>query len=83
MRLDKAINETWTVGVETYSDFGQFRSMLPWKQQSQNVWLVGDYSGNPISVEFGAGFGLTPASDSFALKLMLISDLTGEHSLFH
>ena len=32
--------------------------------------------------EFGAGFGLTPASDSFALKLMLISDLTGEHSLF-
>jgi hypothetical protein len=81
-RLDYALDKSWTVGVETYSDFGQLRSFVPWKQQSQNIWLVGDYSGDPISVEFGAGFGLTPASDSFAVKLMLISDLTGEHSLF-
>ena len=43
---------------------------------------LGDYSGNLVSVGFGAGFGLSPASDSFAIKLMLIRDLTGEHSLF-
>ena len=81
-RLDYAIDKTWTVAMEEYSDFGQLRRFLPGDQQNHALWLVGDYSGNPVSVEFGAGFGLTPASDSFAVKLMLISDLTGEHSLF-
>lgn len=81
-RLDYAIDKSWTVAVEEYSDFGQLRKFLSGDQQSHQLWMVGDYSGDPISVEFGAGFGLTPASDSFALKLMLISDLTGEHSLF-
>ncbi len=81
-RLDFAIDKTWTVGLEEYSDFGQLRKFLPGDQQNHALWLVGDYTGNPISVEFGAGFGLTPAADSFAVKLMLISDLTGEHSLF-
>jgi hypothetical protein len=82
-RLDYAIDKTWTVGLEEYSDFGQLRKFLPGSQQSHALWMVGDYSGNPVSVEFGAGFGLTPAADSFAVKLMLISDLTGERSLFN
>jgi len=43
---------------------------------------VVDYSGDPISIEAGVGFGLTPASDKLAVKLMLISDLTGPHGLF-
>jgi hypothetical protein len=28
------------------------------------------------------GFGLTPATDNLAVKLMLITDLTGPHGLF-
>jgi hypothetical protein len=83
MRLDKQIDEKWTVAVESYSEFGELRSFLPADQQSHQLWLVGDYSGDPVSVEFGAGFGLTPASDQLAVKLMLISDLTGPHGLFH
>jgi hypothetical protein len=81
-RLDYAIDKTWTVAMEEYSDFGQLRRFLPGNQQSHQLWAVADYTGMPVSVEFGAGFGLTPAADSFAVKLMLISDLTGEHSLF-
>jgi hypothetical protein len=70
------------VAVEEYSDFGPLRRFLPADRQSHQVWLAGDYSGDPVSVEFGAGAGLTPASDSLTVKLMLISDLTGPHSLF-
>jgi hypothetical protein len=46
------------------------------------LWAVVDYGGDPISIEAGMGFGLTSATDKLAVKLMLISDLTGEHSLF-
>ncbi len=82
MRLDKALNETWTVAVESYSEFGELRNFLPGDQQSHQLWAVADYTGERVSVEFGVGAGLTPASDQFAIKLMLISDLTGEHGLF-
>ena len=44
--------------------------------------LTGDYNGDPISVEFGAGLGMTPASDGLTVKLMFMTDLTGEHGLF-
>jgi hypothetical protein len=81
-RLDYAIDKTWTVALEEYDDFGQLRRFLPGREQFHQLWLVGDYSGDPISVEFGAGFGLTPASNDLTFKLMLMSDLTGEHGLF-
>jgi hypothetical protein len=82
MRLDKALNERWTVALESYSEMGELRNFHPADQQSHQLWLVGDYSGDPLTVEFGVGAGLTPASDSLAVKLMLISDLTGPHGLF-
>jgi hypothetical protein len=81
-RLDYKIDDTWTAALEEYDDFGKLRRFLPGDQQFHQFWLTGDYNGDPVSVEFGAGFGLTPASNAFAVKLMLMSDLTGPHSLF-
>jgi len=81
-RLDYKINDSWTVAAEEYDDFGELRGFLPSNQQSHQLWAVVDYGGDPISIEAGMGFGLTPATDNLAVKLMLISDLTGEHSLF-
>ena len=81
-RLDYKINETWTVAAEEYDDFGELRGFVPANQQSHQLWGVVDYTGNPISIEAGMGFGLTSATDSLAVKLMLISDLTGPHGLF-
>jgi hypothetical protein len=81
-RLDYKIDETWTVALEEYDDFGKLRKFLPADQQFHELWLTGDYTGDPISVEFGVGAGLTPASNSLTFKLMFISDLTGEHGLF-
>ena len=81
-RLDYKIDETWTVAAEEYDDFGQLRAFLPKDQQFHQLWAVADYTGNPISVEAGMGFGLTPGTDNLAVKLMLMSDLTGPHGLF-
>jgi hypothetical protein len=81
-RLDYKLDENWTIAAEEYADFGQLRDFLPARDQFHELWAVADYSGNPISVEAGFGFGLTPASDNLTFKLMFISDLTGEHGLF-
>jgi hypothetical protein len=81
-RLDYKIDETWTVALEEYDDFGQLRKFKPAGEQFHELWLTGDYTGDPITVEFGVGAGLTPASNSLTFKLMFISDLTGEHGLF-
>jgi hypothetical protein len=82
MRLDYAINETWTIATEEYADLGQLRRFLPPDEQFHQLWAVADYSGDPISIEAGVGFGLTPATDHLAFKLMFSSDLTGPHGLF-
>ena len=81
-RLDYKIDEKWTLAAEEYDDFGEIRGFLPANQQSHQLWGVVDYTGNPISVEAGMGFWLTSATDKLAVKVMLMSDLTGPHGLF-
>ena len=81
-RLDYQIDKQWTVAAEEYDDFGDLRRFVPGSQQSHQLWAVADYTGDPISIEAGIGFGLTPATDNLAVKLMFITDLTGPHSLF-
>ena len=76
-RLDYKINETWTVAAEEYDDFGQLRRFLPASEQFHEFWATVDYNGDPISIETGVGFGLTPATDDLTVKLMFMSDLTG------
>jgi hypothetical protein len=81
-RLDYKVNDSWTVAAEEYDDFGQLRGFMPGRDQFHQLWATFDYTGMPISIETGVGFGLTPGTDRLAVKLMFISDLTGEHSLF-
>jgi hypothetical protein len=80
-RLDYKVNDTWTVAAEEYDDFGTLNKFMAARDQTHQLWAVADYTGDPISVEFGVGAGLTPATDSLAVKLMLMSDITGEHGL--
>jgi hypothetical protein len=81
-RLDYKLDGRWTVAAEEYDDFGALRHFLPADEQWHQIWGVVDYDGDPVSVEAGLGFGLTPETDSFAIKLMFMSDLTGPHGLF-
>ena len=81
VRLAYNLSQTWAVAVEQYSDFGVIKHFLAADQQSQQLFGVVDYKGEPFDVEAGLGFGLTGASDRLVAKLMLSRDLyKPEHS---
>ena len=74
-RIDYNFSRTWAIAVEHYADFGQVQRFLPGNEQQHTLFAVVDYSGNPISIEFGLGRGLTSASDRWITKLMLEAPL--------
>lgn len=74
-RIAYNFSKSWAVAAEQYSDFGPIRRFLPGRDQSQQLFAVVDYAGEPFDVEAGVGFGLTAGSDNLVLKLMLSRDL--------
>jgi hypothetical protein len=81
-RLDFEVAKGWTLAAEEYDDFGELRGFLPADQQSHQLFAVVDHDFGPVSVEFGAGFGLTPSTDKLTFKLILSSDLNGPNGFF-
>ena len=69
------LSQTWAVAIEEYADFGMVKHFLPADQQSQQLFGVVDYKGEPFNVEAGLGFGLTAASDRLVAKIVLSRDL--------
>ncbi len=65
----------FALAVESYSDVGPLRAVLPTWQESHEVWGVFDRSTKFANIEAGVGFGVTPASDKVTLKLMFSRDL--------
>jgi hypothetical protein len=74
-RLDYNLSDKWAVAAEEYDDFGELRGFLPADKQTHQLFLVVDYTGKPVDVEAGIGFGLTGATDRLTLKLILSRDL--------
>lgn len=74
-RLAYNFSPEWAVAVEEYDDFGPLRHFYAGDQQSHQLFAVVDYSGAPMDVEAGIGFGLTRATDGLVLKLILSRDL--------
>jgi hypothetical protein len=64
-----------TVALEEYADFGPLNHLRSGAEQSQTVFAVIDYGSSSNGIEFGIGKGLTGASDSTVVKLMLMHDL--------
>jgi hypothetical protein len=68
--------ETWSVALETYSDFGTVSDFAPVAEQAHQVFGVLDHTTkNGLEMEFGVGVGLTNASDNVTLKMILSKDL--------
>ena len=80
-RLDYAVNPAWTVALEEYDDFGELRGFQPAAQQSHQLFAVIDHAIGKLSVEAGAGFGLTDATDRLTFKLILSGDLSGPDAI--
>ena len=68
-------SEKLALAVEEYAGFGELKHILRANQQFHEVFGVLDYSTKVVNIEFGAGVGLTGASDQFTLKLILSRDL--------
>lgn len=63
------------LAIEEYADFGPLEAFLPADQQVHQLFGVVDGRLGAVDFEFGAGAGLTAASDDLTLKLILSSDL--------
>ena len=74
-RLAYNVNERWAVAAEEYDDFGPLHQFYSASNQTHQLYAVFDRTSQTLDVEFGIGFGLTAASDTLTLKLILSKDL--------
>jgi hypothetical protein len=74
LRVAWNISARAAVALENYSDFGAVEHFNSSSQQTQTLFAVFDYSGSGNGIEVGIGHGMTRASDSVVLKLMLMHD---------
>lgn len=74
-RVGYRLSRDVTVAAEEYDDFGPLRHFHSSRNQLHQLFAVIDYTGLPISVETGIGWGMTPASDNLIMKLILSKDL--------
>jgi hypothetical protein len=66
----------WSVAAEEYSDFGAIGRFERAGEQSHQLFGVLDHvTPGGLEMEFGAGVGLTGASDRLTLKVILSKDL--------
>jgi len=74
-RIAYNCNDKLALALEEYADCGTVTRFLPSHQQFHEVFGVIDYATKLVNIEFGAGLGLTRASDQVTLKLILSRDL--------
>lgn len=78
VRAAYTLNGQWTFALEHYADFGPIHHFDRHGQQSQTAFAVADYTLGATGIELGIGHGLTEASDSVVIKLMLSRDLQAQ-----
>jgi hypothetical protein len=71
LRVANNITPKWAIALEQYSQFGQLNGFAPRTDQPQSLFAVTDVSRGTFSVEVGAGYGFTAASDKLVMKLIL------------
>jgi len=76
-RVAYNLDKHWALAIEEYADFGPLRKFLPTSQQQQQLFAVFDRSDGRggWEIEGGIGLGLTSATDSLTVKLILSRDL--------
>lgn len=67
-RLARKLGADLFVGLEYYSDFGQIGNFARLPDQQHTLFAVTDFKLGVFSVNFGVGYGLTPASDRWVIK---------------
>src|SRR6202795_1004212 len=70
-RVARKLGPDLFVGLEYYSDFGQIGSFLTPADQQHTLFAVTDFKLSVFDVDFGVGYGLTPASDRWVVKTIV------------
>lgn len=70
-RVARKIKDDLFVGLEYYADFGKIGDFSPLAQQQHTLFAVTDFKLGEFDIDFGVGYGLTPASDRFVVKTII------------
>jgi hypothetical protein len=70
-RLARKLGPDLFVGLEYYADFGKIGSFAKLEDQQHTLFAVTDFKVGDFGVNFGVGYGLTPASDRWVIKTIL------------
>jgi hypothetical protein len=70
-RLARKLAQDTYIGLEYYADFGEIGNFPKLADQQHTLFAVTDFKLGVLDVDFGVGFGLTPASDRFVIKTIL------------
>jgi hypothetical protein len=70
-RLARKVGQDLFVGLEYYSDFGEIGNFARLADQQHTLFAVTDFKLGVFDVNFGIGYGLTPASDRWVVKTIV------------
>jgi hypothetical protein len=70
-RVARKLGTDLFVGLEYYSDFGEIGNFAKLADQQHTLFAVTDFKLGVFDVNFGIGYGLTPASDRFVVKTIV------------
>jgi len=70
-RLARKLGPDTYLGLEYYADFGEIGNFAKLADQQHTLFLVTDFKLGVVDVNFGVGYGLTPASDRWVIKTIL------------
>ncbi|SFI93910.1 hypothetical protein [Bradyrhizobium sp. Gha] len=70
-RLARNLGNDVFAGFEYYADFGQIGNFSKLADQQHTLFAVTDFKAGVFDVNFGVGYGLTPASDRFVVKTII------------
>ena len=70
-RLARKLDKELFIGLAYYSELGRITHFNRWQDQSHTLFAVSDFKLGIFDVNFGVGFGLTPASDRFVVKSII------------
>jgi hypothetical protein len=71
LRLARKFDADLYAGLEYYADFGKIGDFKTFNQQQHTLFAVTDFKLGVVDVDFGVGYGLTPASDRWVVKAIL------------
>jgi hypothetical protein len=70
-RLARKLGPDLFVGLEYYADFGEIGNFAKLADQQHTLFAVTDFKLGVFDVNFGVGYGLTPASDRWVIKTIV------------